>query len=193
MQRHWDDVAHLLRILAWIVKKSDGDGLELYYSMSSDQVHSKKSSVLVDDLKRREPYGQSDISGALGRILSKYQHQLDESAGSRTRFDPFIRHPFRPMTVYVFTDAVWRPNCDGARPIVSMIEKLQSLGIPNDSQQIGIQFISFGNDQTCLDKLAYLEGELKKKYGRDIVDTEPSYGNVWKMFLGSINGYFDEG
>jgi hypothetical protein len=187
MQQHWDEVAHLLRILAWIVKKSGNDGLDLYYSMSPDQVNSKKSSVLVEDLKKRQPYGQSDITGALGRILSQYQQKLDESASSQTRFDSFIR---RLITVYVFTDAVWLLNCDGARPIVSMIKKLQSLGIPNDSQQIGIQFISFGNDQTCLDKLAYLEDELKKKYGRDIVDTEPSNGNVWKMFLGSIDGVF---
>jgi hypothetical protein len=192
MQRHWDDVAHLLRILAWIVKKSDKDGLDLYYSMSSDYVHSKRSSILIEDLKRRQPYGQSDISGALGRILFTYQQKLDESAGSRTRFDPFIRRPFRPMTVYVFTDAVWRPKCDGAKPIISMIEKLQSLGIPNDSKQIGVQFISFGTDQTCLNKLAYLDDGLKQRYGRDIVDTEPANGNVWKMFLGSINRYFDE-
>src|SRR5271163_1713668 len=107
MQQHWDEVAHLLRILAWIVKKSDNDGLDLYYSMSPDQVNSKKSSVLVEDLKKRQPYGQSDITGALGRILSQYQQKLDESASSR--FDPFIRRPFRPMTVYVFTDAVWLP------------------------------------------------------------------------------------
>jgi hypothetical protein len=26
---------------------------------------------------------------------------------------------------------------------------------------------------------------------KDIVDTEPSYGNVWKMLLGTIDPWFD--
>lgn len=26
---------------------------------------------------------------------------------------------------------------------------------------------------------------------RDIVDTEPSVGNVWKMLLGAVNAWFD--
>ena len=30
-------------------------------------------------------------------------------------------------------------------------------------------------------------------YSRDIVDTEGSQGNVWKMLLGSIDKTFDEG
>jgi len=195
MRPHWEDVKNLFKILSWMVKTSDEDGLDLYYSMSSDKVHSKHTRLLLKHLEGRTPQGQSDITIPLGRILYKYLQDLQDDSVPRTRFDR-IRHirpaPFRPMTLYVFTDAVWQWACDGKGPIVDTIQKLDDLNIPNDKKQVGVQFISFGNDRECLKKLKYLDDELKKEYKRDIVDTEPSNGNVWKMFLGPINTWFDE-
>lgn len=196
MRHHWADVVALFRVLAWTVKKSDNDGLDLYYSMSSQKRHSKKTRLLIDDIRRRTPQGKSDISAPLGRILYKYQQDLQDAATKRSAFDPlhvFRSNPWKPMTIYAFTDAVWQPGCDGSGPIIHMIETLNRLNVPNDQKQIGVQFICFGNNPECIAKLRYLDDGLKDRYGRDIVDFEMSNGNAWKMFLGSINRWFDDG
>src|SRR3954468_24893223 len=98
-------------------------------------------------------------------------------------------------------------------PIEAMIEKQRQLGLPKE--QVGIQFIRFGNDQAGIERLQYLDSGLRKKYGkrwyvqglpslhdsnfsidtalgsRDIVDTEPfENGNVWKMLLGAVFDWF---
>ncbi|KAH8764701.1 hypothetical protein F5882DRAFT_247628, partial [Hyaloscypha sp. PMI_1271] len=61
---------------------------------------------------------------------------------------------------------------------------------------VGIQFIRFGNNFAGQKRLKRLDDNLtveKAGVKIDIVDTEPSKGNVWKMLLGAINPWFDHG
>jgi len=61
-------------------------------------------------------------------------------------------------------------------------------------KQIGIQFIRFGKDKIGRTRLRYLDEKIKKQRGlaRDICDTTPADGNVWKMMLGSIDSAWDD-
>ena len=56
-------------------------------------------------------------------------------------------------------------------------------------QHVGIQFIRFGNDAIGKQRLEYLDNDKLQHYTvpMDIVDTEPSTGNVFKMLLASTD------
>jgi hypothetical protein len=92
------------------------------------------------------------------------------------------------LNLYILTDGSWchQPGFDN--PIRSIVQKLEELNKSED--QIGVQFIRFGNDKKGKEMLEYLDARLGLT--RDIVDTEPfEGGNVWKMLRGGIDRRFD--
>ncbi|KAK4894202.1 hypothetical protein LTR27_007570 [Elasticomyces elasticus] len=78
-------------------------------------------------------------------------------------------------------------------PIMGMVRTLVDMKLPR--KQVGIQFISFGENRAGLQHLRVIDEITAKKnmnWGLDIVDTEPSQGNIWKMLLGAIDEAFDD-
>lgn len=187
MQACWKELVDLYQDLIYMVKrkKLDPDGSELQFIRSSDRKVSKKTSDLVKMVKDRKGklQGESDFASRLDRILEDYCQ--------RRR-----KHPnTRPISLYVFTDGRWQLGDKQLERVVRVIKRtvefLEKEGA-ND-KMVGIQFISFGNDVVGKERLRWLDEDLKEKYhlARDICDTTPSDGNVWKMLLGSINDEWD--
>lgn len=191
MRPHWKDVAQLLTVLSYMVKGLDRDGLDLHFTMSSRRMNEASSTKLVRHVERAHPGGASDIDLSLDRILNPYLEQLMSNKAPRRNW-LLPRNFARPLNIYVLTDGVWLPDSDGTRSIKAFVAKLHELGIHNPAKQIGIQFIQFGNDRDGAKKLQHLDSDFATETLCDIVDTEPSTGNVWKMFLGSTNHFFDE-
>ncbi|KAM3071948.1 hypothetical protein ACMFMG_008416 [Clarireedia jacksonii] len=192
MLEYWDKVTDIFSILAYIVKESDPDGVDLYFTMSSPGEHHnhRKTSRLEKVVRNRKPRGKSDIRVMLDSILNDYTGKLGNQKARRTglaRFAP-LEKDLRPLNLYVLTDGVWQERCDAIPPIRRLVDRLVELSL--DERQIGIQFISFGNDPTGLDRLGFLDSGLN--LGLDIVDTTPSTGNIWKMVLGAIDKNYDE-
>ncbi|KAF2085973.1 kinase-like protein [Saccharata proteae CBS 121410] len=79
------------------------------------------------------------------------------------------------------------PGRTGEKAIKQIVDTLCELRASRG--QLGIQFISFGNDQKRLDLLQHLDSGLKLRL--DIVDTTPSNEDVWKMLLGAIEPLWD--
>ncbi|OCL14632.1 kinase-like protein [Glonium stellatum] len=185
MYEHWDNALDLLDTLAYLVKPSDPDGLELCFTINDKRFTRKHSSDLVKMAERACPRGSgrlSNISIILGSILEGYEKRLKEPAKGW-----FNKKEVRKMSIYIFTDGVWRPQTDAAGPIKSLISALDELHKPKN--QIGIQFIQFGNDMEGHERLTHLDSKMG--LSRDIVDTELCNGNVWKMLLGAIDPWFD--
>lgn len=182
MEQHWTQVQALFKILSYLVKRKDPDGLELKFTVSSGNTYkSKKTSDLSQTLAGMAPHGISNITSDLNGILYTYAERLAMPRGIR-------RKKVRPLSVYIFTDGVWQPECEAIPPIKYIVEKLQQNGSPGD--QAGLQFIRFGDDPMGLSRLEHLDSNLGLP--RDIVDTEPyERGNVWKMLLGAIDRRFD--
>jgi hypothetical protein len=63
--------------------------------------------------------------------------------------------------LYILTDGIWEPNCDAAGPIKNLVNKLNKLD--KGRVQVGIQFISFGNNPEALDRLDILDSGLGLK------------------------------
>jgi hypothetical protein len=213
MKEHWDDVVSLFSVLAYIVKRLDDDGLEMYFTVSLGVEKFRDTTPAVAHLKSMRPSTYSNINIRLERILRKYQTNLNHQRERRGIFWSRAK-TIKPLSLYVFTDGAWH-GCDAVAPVEAMIEKQRQLGLPKE--QVGIQFIRFGNDKVGMERLQFLDSGLRKKYGkrwyvqdlspihgssinidtalgsRDIVDTEPFLnGNLWKMLLGAVFDWFDD-
>jgi hypothetical protein len=62
------------------------------------------------------------------------------------------------MNIYVLTDGCWENACTGENQIRNLVDELVKLKLTKD--QVGIQFIRFGNDQRGLERLSYLDSGL---------------------------------
>jgi|SRR2546423_178812 len=160
MQKHWSKVISVFYVLAYMVKDSDPDGMDLLYTVSLERQKSKKPDRLRQHLNAKACGGRTDITLRLSIILHEYATALQEQATPRRFLGSFLKKKeVRPMSLYIFTDAVWQPRCNAAAPIKLLIKKLDELGLPD--HQVGIQFIRFGQNQESIDRLEYLDSGLE--------------------------------
>ncbi|RFU28626.1 hypothetical protein B7463_g7721, partial [Scytalidium lignicola] len=190
MEPHWHDVIALLGVLAWMIKDADPDGLELYFTVSDGvPIRAKDTTPLVNALTSASRLGATNITFSLSNILDGYQSKLREQKPRRSPWKTPRKglKDVRRMSLYIFTDGKWEGSDDAVTPIRNLVNHLKHLGF--EKGQVGIQFISFGNDPEGLKRLKILDDGLGLDL--DIVDTEPYNGNIWKMLLGAINNHFD--
>lgn len=161
MAKHWPKVCEIVEALSYIVKGTDNNGIDLYF-MVSEVIRKdiKKTTSLVKivqnvkvEIERTQP--TSDINVRLSRILDDYKTSLDNRHW-------WNRKP-KPLSLYVLTDGIWEEEVNPEEPIRNAAEKLEQL--KKDSQQIGIQFISFGSDVDGLRKLRELDDGRSFPYG----------------------------
>ena len=153
METHSAAVKRILSILAYLVKDSDPDGTELYFTGSMARVKSNKSSVLVDAFVRNRPEGFTDIRTRLTKIINKYIEALSNT--HRARIMRAFKAP-RSLNIYVLTDGIWQPGSDLSALIRRLVEAIKS----NCQCQVGIQFISFGDNLEALKRLNCLDNDL---------------------------------
>lgn len=159
MRQYWGEVVSLFSVLAYILKKLDDDGLEMYFTVSTDKRTFKDTRRAVSHLEKMTQSTYSNIDARLQQILGKYQVYLGQQRERRGFFRS--RANAKPLSLYVFTDAAWQ-GCDAIAPIEAMIEKQRQLGFPKD--QVSIQFVRFGNDASGIERLEYLDSGLRKKH-----------------------------
>lgn len=154
MSRHWDNVVKTFEALSYIVKKTDKDGLDIYFTIS--EVFRKQQTETGDlvrlvEAHKRQDSAVSDINLRLTYLLEEYQRKLEKKRR-------FRKGPANPLSLYILTDGVWEDNSSADEPIRNAVEKLSEL--KKSSTQIGIQLISFGNNTRGLDRLRHLDDGL---------------------------------
>ena len=150
MKAHEADVKRTLDILAYLVKDSDPDGLELFFTCSKQKFKEKNPSKLVAGFAKNTPRGLTDIRIRLSSIIDDYIKGFDRKWYKK------VFKPIRSLNIYVLTDGIWQPNTDLRPPIRRLIDKLEK----NGQYQVGIQFISFGNNSEALKRLDDLDDNL---------------------------------
>ncbi len=195
MIEYWSEVDDLLHSLAYAVKKCSHNGLELRYTHVDEKVHSTNSTDLVNSVRKfKPPYATgndrryTDIETSLGSFLDDYRQRIEKYA--KRRLTQHLHHDVKRVNVYVLTDGRWQPESDASigesfRRLVSTL-KLHG----RNPKQIGVQFIQFGDDAEARQRLERLDNGLGLGV-YDIVDTEPSAGNGFKMLLGAISKWAD--
>lgn len=167
------DVARLVRLLGYITKRYDKDGVD--FRCMNDTGHRvkncKKSEELVSVLGKVRFRGKSNFNAVIRDELESYQKRLfsgGHAQGETSRrkswlqrsTDPFVRK----ITFYIFTDGVWLSNLHyGQTAIKNAARKLKEEGY--EKGQVGIQFIRFGDNEEGGQRLQHLD-ELDKRDDR---------------------------
>src|SRR5256885_5304034 len=158
MEPHWDELASVLHVLAYMLKGCDKDGLDLYFTVALGKYNSKNSKGLLQHIRGKALRSTSDTGSRLTTILHDYETKLRRHESTWWSGLLGKPKPVKPLNVYVLTDAVWQPQCDAAEPIRSMVATLKELHYPR--KQVGVQFIHFGKDLKCAAKLKRLDSGL---------------------------------
>lgn len=152
MAFHWDKVRDLFEVLSYMLKSKDPNGLDLMFTVSDGQIYnSSRTTPLCDIVASKHPHGLSNIASGLNKILYSYSQSFGSQGG-------YSSEMVRPLNVYILTDGVWQPQCDAKPPIQFIVKKLEEHMSPED--QIGLQFISFGDNREGLLRLQYLDSGL---------------------------------
>ena len=155
MAPHWKGLIRVFEALSYILKDVDPDGLDLSFTISRETLTKiKRTSKLVEMVKSRAKQlkGTTDMNLRLTELLDAYQTELEKKKGF------FFGKSILPLNLYILTDGIWEPNCDAAGPIKNLVNKLNKLD--KGRVQVGIQFISFGNDPQALERLDVLDSGL---------------------------------
>lgn len=183
MKMHRTQVRKVFESLAYLVKGLDPDGIDLHFTMSGQSAHGyhRENLLKLFDMVRFD--GQSSMELALSAIL--------ESPG-RKRWNRPMFHDKKPRgkSIYVLTDGKWHGRNqfpDGMPELIKrLVDKLGS------KTEVGIQFIQFGDDEVGTSRLRMLDDDLGTfGVNMDIIDTEHSTGNVYKMLLGHVSSSWD--
>lgn len=154
MVEHWPKVCKVFEALSYILKETDKDGLDLYFTISQCcEKGIKQTSRLLQIIEAQKQRKQSttDITIRLTTILDGYKSKLEKRS--------LFRGPPKPLSLYIFTNGIWEEEVTAEGPIRNTVQKLQDLR--KDRQQIGIQFVSFGDDSVGLRRLRHLDYGLK--------------------------------
>ena len=154
MAEHWHEVKELARLLTYIVKKTDDDGVELYFLSSQKCDKCKDASAIERAIRDHTPSAHTNLDSRLNQDLSSYGKELERPSRSSTLF----RHKeLKKRSIYVFTDGILATGdpTQGQQAIKLIVEKVLGAGLLRG--QVGIQLISFGNDPDGLAKLQNLD------------------------------------
>ena len=162
MKPHWDALKSTCSILFEAVNRFDKDGVEIYFTVSEDSQraqHINKTDALDSILSTRRPQNiPCDMSNRLDVIVQAYNHRLRKrySDSGLLSFLDFFKRPVRPMSIYILTDGQWQDNPESV--IQRLAYQLEALEL--SERQIGLQFISFGDDHAALERLKHLSDDI---------------------------------
>ena len=153
MKDYEQSVIILAKVLLWFASAADQDGVDIWCTNSERMLHKKDLKSLLEFVRSRMAgaRGTTDIKGRLGSILSKYKGELELKEGRAVT----------KLSVYVLTDGAWTGLADAEHIIRETVKTLKHFHKRSD--QLGIQFISFGDDVQAMERLERLDRLGKDK------------------------------
>ena len=202
MGNYRKEVRDVLELLSAMVQGFDPDGLDIYFSTSSEKLKARTNQQALKFFDDHAPYGFPDFRERFSTIIERFQSQL----GKRNMFS-LMRHPNstpkigpRRLSLYVLTDGIWQPKTTLVREIKTLVARLLESKLPD--KYIGIQFIRFGHDEGGKRRLQTLDAGLNKlglelyvfSYVRNSLILSVFIQLVWYrliMLFGNITLYAD--
>ena len=145
------------------MEKDDPDGVELHFANAQPMMRSKDSQRLAARARAVRPFGIVDINKILKPLLKAYGERIYQVADQRRRGgNP---DDIRPLSVYILTDGRWDERQYGPEEgILLLVNTLKEHGLTR--RQVGIQFISFGDDPDALANMTNLDN-MSQHFGLD--------------------------
>ena len=162
MKQYKENIERVISLLAYMVKGSDKDGLDIFFTQTARKINSQRSSKLSTSIRQVQFVGVPDMRGRLQSISQEHINKFG------TTYQPpkplFGRQPppepQKPLSFYILTDAKWQPTDVGGL-IKDLVKSMIDKKCPKE--HVAIQFIRFGGDQASIDKLDELDHGLGLK------------------------------
>lgn len=162
MKQYQENIEEVVSLLAYMLKPSDKDGLDLYFTQDLQKVNSKKSSKLSRSIHNMHFSGISDMRGKLHNILQEHRNKSGVHVSFlKTLLGRQSQQSQRRLSFYILTDAKWQPNNDVGGRIRDLVRTMRHKG--HSKEYVAIQFIRFGDDPASIDKLDRLDHGLGLK------------------------------
>ena len=162
MKQYKDSIERVISLLAYMLKGSDKDGLDILFTQALTKINSQRSSKISTSIRQVPFVGVSDMRG---RLQSIFQEHINKFGTSYQPPKPLFGRqpppqPQRPLSFYILTDAKWQPTDVGGL-IKDLVQSMIGKGRPKE--HVAIQFIRFGEDQASIKKLDELDHGLGLK------------------------------
>ena len=160
--------------LAHILEAADPNGLDVICTSDPGNMqHHRSSQKLAQFVQSDFDKGASGpclIERGLDTLVDKVIDKLPTRPGEKKRLVSWIKSDkARPISIYVLTSGVWdlsatarEGTCGAERPINRLITELKDRNLRKS--QVAIQFIRFGDYQTGIQRLKYLDDCLGKPH-----------------------------
>lgn len=192
MAPYWDEVVECAGLLAFCTQRYDNNGIDLSFVFDDKKMNARKDKQITKLVQKKRPrkvptgstheHQRANIHAVLGQVVDDYQQELGKQRSGA------YPQETKKLVVFVLTNGLWSTHSDAKEPLTRLVQTLSAWKKP--SNQVGVQFIRFGDDPDGRQRLEKLDDLTDLEM--DLVDVEPWLdGNVWKMLLGSINKDFD--
>jgi hypothetical protein len=154
MAEHWDSVTEVFEALSYIVKSTDNNGLDLFFTISDNYRKGVKETAKLIPLvkaQKRRSMAKSDIDFRLNEILQYRTERLNKTGH-------IFSKKAKPLSLYILTDGMWENEDAAQEPIKTAVQKLSD--VRKGREQIGIQFIRFGDNLDGIRQLEHLDHGL---------------------------------
>ncbi len=166
MQSHWDVLVDLVHVMAYELKSSDSDGMDLKFINSPKVLNSTKSTALRKDLQSHVlTTGKSSINKVLDLLLEEYvlklrthTQKLREYQSPSGMMKSIVRRKpsrVKPLYIYIFTDGKWGDSDAATETIRETAKYLKKFNYTR--RQLGIEIIRFGDDPDAKKRLKALD------------------------------------
>ncbi|RTE84498.1 hypothetical protein BHE90_000865 [Fusarium euwallaceae] len=186
MGLHFHEVTAKFKILAYLAKRFDPDGVEVCFSSEVPLIHKGDTSKLLRKFNNQK-WDQLSFEDRIGTFIDRIVIPRLSSWHRKLG----LTKP-KNLTIFVLTDGKWGENRERAagveNPIMRLINVILGEGLSRT--QVAIQFLRFGDDADGKRYLKYLD-HCGTEDNCDCVDTKPIYGNIFDMFIGPINANID--
>lgn len=162
MKQYRENIEAVVSLLAYMVKTSDKDGLDIYCTQALYKVNSQKSSKLSRSIHNMHFSGTSNMRVSLQRLLQEHRNKSGVHVSSlKTLFGRQSQQSQRRLSFYILTDAKWQPRNDVGGLIRDLVRDMRDKG--HSKEYVAIQFIRFGDDPASIDLLDRLDHGLGLK------------------------------
>lgn len=181
MQPHMEKVKKTARVISYVTKLADRNGMEVFAASETTMSpkickHSIQVERAIGNFKTVR--GTCRMRKCLDDILNRI----------------LVERPFKPTSIYIFTDGVWEHGEDQVEFAVNRATQfLIKHGLPSSS--IMFQFIQFGHNVEGAARMKRLDDDCKKETDAekfDIVDHKHCDAHVPDIVIGSLSPYTDE-
>ncbi|KAI1031120.1 hypothetical protein LB504_000076 [Fusarium proliferatum] len=149
MQPHMEKVKRTARVISYITKLADHNGMEVFAASETTMApkickHSIQVEKAIGNFKTVR--GTCRMRKCLDDILNRI----------------LVERPFKPTSIYIFTDGVWEQGEDQVEFAVNRTTQfLIKHGLPSSS--IMFQFIQFGHNAEGAARMKRLDDDCKKE------------------------------